>query len=334
MRNAPHHWTAIQLCLAIACAVFAGAAPMTAKAQQAHGLAAQVLPLADGWAPTEDLYWLGDDQIGLVAARRGAEGPDRGFLRITPDGAQEVALPLMDESHCRRPDGSFLFRGQDGVTAWPSGAVATQDELSACLGAFSAANDRFEPRFGRQEALARAGDLWAGVAGRGADGAELLLYTETETLGRWPVALPLWQDTVIVDPLPDAAGFLIYPSFRAARRAELRDSTPGIPVWRLQPGTDPQLVTVPWAAWNDEGLYRFVQTDAGLMAALVTGYRAAGADSGLYHQAAGWAQIRRSDILPETLTLSPDGCRAAWLERDIDQTQGLPRLAIGDVCAF
>ena len=70
-----------------------------------------LLPLADGWAPTEDLYWLGDDQIGLVAARRGAEGPDLGFLRITPDGAQEVALPLMDESHCRRPDGSFLFRG-------------------------------------------------------------------------------------------------------------------------------------------------------------------------------------------------------------------------------
>ncbi|MCB1342017.1 MAG: hypothetical protein KDK24_13320 [Pseudooceanicola sp.] len=291
--------------------------------------------MSGGWSPGENVYWLDDRRIGLVARRPAAKGSEYAFLRVGPDGQQDIVAELYGENHCRRPDGQFLFRLFDRTTVlWStradSLAPAAAEALSECREAAARGLSRFAARFGDLWALGTDGTFWAGVADRGAAGAELLLFDADETAGRWPVDIALGEDIVDIVPLDGQGRFLVYPAFNAQRRADLRSVLPGIPVWTLAPGSPPELRHVPWADWNAQGIYRILPVRDGLAFAVAGSRRAARSFAGIYLESEGWAQAHAADLLPETLAVSPDRCRLAWTERREDAR--LPVLMTGDLC--
>lgn len=316
----------------------------TGGASGAPGEAA-VLPLEDGWEATEDVYWLGPDRVAAIARRRVGAAVETGLLTARLPSPLSLALPLGDPGHCREPSGTFLLReragdGEARLVRWSPGRAAAEataepvaepDALARCRAALADTNARLEARLGRQVALATDGRRHAGLVPAGDTASEILLYDEDgAVLARWTVAPDLWRDPVVVEPLPSGAGFLIYPIFGERRREALRASVPGVPVHVVTEDGRLERTAIPWGDWSASGTYRIAPTAAGWVVAVMD--RPAAPRSGLYAEAAGWAQVRAADLLPETLRVSPDGCRGLWLERSFDAGGAARRVTVMDFC--
>ena len=321
------------------CAVLLiGATPVTAGSTVVERLAVQELALGDNWHPTENSYWLDDATVAVIAERPGSQGADYALILTGTDRAPETVLMLDGPGHCLLSTGALLLRDEDGNSLrWQPDATEATDPgaLDHCLNREAEMNMAMEPRVGRQAALATNGQVWAGLTEH-PQGAELLLYDEQDVLGQWQSDVELMLDPVSVQPMSTAgfaAGhFLVYPAWSGRRRADFRTDLPGIPVWDLSVGQDPVTSYVPWAEWNAKGSYHIDMTRDGLIFATSGGTRDTDDIAGIYTETSDWTQIHSTDLLPETLKVSPDGCHLFWVEQPDGSEAPKPRLMTASIC--
>lgn len=296
------------------------------------------LALSDQWKPTDAVYWLSNAELLVIAAKRAETGGVFKLMRVNVDGSETDISPLSGEAHCWESDGRLLVRvGEDEIVhGWTASDGLTeplkdQRALRRCNAWRPDAIEEFEAQIGPMDSIERNGDLFAGAVVGGAAETALVLFTQTEELGRWPVAWDLARDIALIEPLHDG-GFLVYPSVRAELRAELAEIKPELPVWRIGSDASIDEYQMPWDDWNEVGLYRLAITAKGLVAAQLRGVRENSPLSGLYTEASGWKQTHAADLTPESLTVSPDGCQLAWLERGMDEDDKLAEIMISEVC--
>ena len=321
------------------CAVLLiGATPVTAGSTVLERLAVQELALGDNWHPTENSYWLDDETVAVIAEKPGSQGADYALIVTGTDRAPETVLMLDGPGHCYLPNGGLLLTDANGNSVhWQRDTTeaTAPDALDHCLNREAEMNLAMQPRFGRQTALGTNGQVWAGLIEH-PEGAELLLYDEEDVLGQWQSDVELLLDPVSVQPMSPAgfaAGhFLVYPAWSGRRRADFKADLPGIPIWDLSVGEDPVTSYVPWAEWNAKGSYRIDMTREGLIFATTGGTRDTDNIAGIYAEASGWTIIHSTDLMPETLRVSPDGCHLFWVEQQDGSEASKPRLMTASIC--
>ena len=289
--------------------------------------------LGDGWLPSSDSFWVSNTEIGVIAQKGGANGVSYGLLTLAQDGSSELALPLADQGHCITPDRRFLLRtgsrSAPEAVEWRVDRTTTPLEspqvITLCKSQLAKANRDNEDRFGRQNVLATDGVRFAGLLAAGEDTSEIVLYDAQDVLGRWKVAGDLWRDPVEAVARPDGS-FLFYADVGAGRQAELKAQFgyQGIPTFVISADGDFEIRDLPWPGWKKVGNYKIAESRVGWLLAATS--RRNDAIDGLYHLGPdGWRQVRNTDVLPETLEISPDGCRVLWHERADAASAGGPR---------
>lgn len=309
---------------------------MLAGAAFAGPFGAAVNALPDGVVPQDPVYWLADG--GLVAV--GMDAADGSAALWHRDADRDTADEIMQldgPSHCQEVGGAILVRA-GGLVAWSpdGGAVpADEDRAHACRAASGIIVAQEAARLPGLFTAIDLGQARAGVAANDmASPARLLLWSEQRIIAEQALPGVTGQDTVVLGRLASGDGVLVYPSYTGQRKAALEaQGQPGIPVVIAHEDGTITRRMVPWAEWNRDGLYRFALTRDGLVAAAMTGTGAAREDSGLYSEAAGWAQGLAADVSPGSLVAAPDGCRIAWAAKPFDAPAGSFRmLKIAGLC--
>ena len=293
----------------------------TATAQE---MTPRNLDLPDDWRPTVESFWISDDEIAVIAQQRAAGDAAYALMtRHLEQSAWVQVLPLAGPAHCTTPDGRLLrsdTRETPRVVIWTveKGAEPLDDPqaFSRCKAHLALLNKTNEARLGRQGVLATNGHRSAGLLAAGDDATEIVLYDAERIHRRWKVLADLWRDPAKAEARPDGS-FLFYTQIGVGRHSILasRYGLNGLPAFVIDADGTFAVLDLPWLNTRRVGFYKIVETRAGWV--LATSHRRADMIGGLYAlQPHGWEQIRHSDLLPETLKVSPDGCRLLWHERD------------------
>jgi hypothetical protein len=147
-----------------------------------------------------------------------------------------------------------------------------------------------------------AAELW-----RGSQPPELLAR----------LAFPLARDNPVIAFQASVGEWLVYPSYSGVRRAAVRATLPGLPLYYQPEGGIGRTEFLPWEPWLAEATYRFLLAPSGLIAAVSHGLGTPpSAFSGLYQRHGNsWQRLAEGEIDVGSATIAPGGQSIAWREQ-------------------